>query len=262
MRTIDIFVGDDDVSLCLKAREPVHFAVQRLPSLRRTTGPRTWPLGRVQPFLGVARLDSCDPHFLRGSSTDKDLVFLCSQRHGFVVTALDYEQSGARPDAAFVEEAQQSGVLLVYATHSVALARFRFGQESESPASASLRAFGNDRVTMRANSRRSKFLRKLCLELGGDHMLELLGLFVHLVPLHAKHLGQHAFDQVVAHHRPQSHRPACSGQPDPAIGMHGHQAVPLQSPKRHGDCGSRDGKPVRQFSLETVIILSRFFSPL
>jgi len=61
-------------------------------------------------------------------------------------------------------------------------------------------------------------------------MLQALGLVVHPVPFHAEDFRQHALDQVVPHHRPESYLASGRSEFDPAVGAHGDQTVALQAP--------------------------------
>ena len=75
----------------------------------------------------------------------------------------------------------------------------------------------------------------LLLEIGGDGVLQLLGLVVHLVPLQPEDLRQHALDQVMAIQKTIGDVAALGGQRDLAFLAHLDQRIAPQSLDRHGD---------------------------
>ena len=77
-------------------------------------------------------------------------------------------------------------------------------------------------------------------------MLQPLGLFVNLVPLHAEDFAQHALDQVVANGGMVGVLAPRRGEAHNAVLAHFDVAVALQALERHGDGRRRDLKPVGQ----------------
>ena len=89
-------------------------------------------------------------------------------------------------------------------------------------------------------------LDKLRLKVRGDGVFQALGFIVHLVPLHAEKLGEHALDEVVAQGKLVRDLPACSSQSYLTAGQDAHQTVSLQAAQCHGHRRRRNGEPVRQ----------------
>ncbi len=90
-------------------------------------------------------------------------------------------------------------------------------------------------------------------------MLKPLRFVMHLVPGHAEHLREHAFNQVVAQRRAIRRLFTLRRKPDNAIGFYIDITVALQSAKRHRDSGRRYGEPVSECSRDHGLALALGF---
>src|SRR5262249_7589598 len=85
---------------------------------------------------------------------------------------------------------------------------FQLAKKRESSRSTLQRSVSPDIVSMRAHAVCSEPLNQLLLEIGRDRMLQAFRFVMDLIPLHPKHFGKHAFDQVMAESNPLRYRSA------------------------------------------------------
>ena len=77
-------------------------------------------------------------------------------------------------------------------------------------------------------------------------MLQLLGLVVNHEPVHAEHLRQHAFNEVVAADQALCNLSAFFAQPYDAFFVHADQLVAFEPAHRHGDRRRTHFQPTRK----------------
>jgi hypothetical protein len=99
---------------------------------------------------------------------------------------------------------------------------------------------------VRAGAAFAELLSELGLEGRRDGVLEPLGFFVNLVPLHAEDLAQHALDEVMAQGGAIGGFAALLGQAYDAVGAHQDEAIALEALEGHGHGRRRDFKPMRE----------------
>ena len=92
---------------------------------------------------------------------------------------------------------KQAPVTLEHAHHDGAGGGRHFVERPPAAIAAILRRVALHAVSMRAGFAGAEAFQKPALEIGGNGVLQLLGLFVHLVPFHAEDFGQHALDQMM-----------------------------------------------------------------
>src|SRR5271168_5205586 len=103
----------------------------------------------------------------------------------------------ARTDGAFFQEFKQMPVAFVDAADHVILSRLRLGEQEQTAMPPAAGALHLAEVAVRAGAAASELGQQLGFEVWRDSMLQALRLIVHLVPLHAENLGQHALDEMV-----------------------------------------------------------------
>src|SRR5882757_118151 len=88
-------------------------------------------------------------------------------------------------------------------------------------------AFNRGEIAMWTSATRPQFLDQQRFELRGDGVLQSFRFIMSPVPRHAKNLGQHTLDQVVAHGETLSNSSARDAQPDPSVLAHLDHAIAL-----------------------------------
>jgi hypothetical protein len=95
---------------------------------------------------------------------------------------------------------------------------------------------------------RAEFIAKTALKILGNSVLQLFGLVVDFVPLHAENLGEHALDQVMAVKQTSCNRTTFAGETDFTFGGNANQVISFQALDCHRHGGRRDIQPSRQRS--------------
>ncbi len=108
----------------------------------------------------------------------------------------------ARADAALFEKLQQAPVAFVNPADPVVVARLGMSQQQQAAPAPAGWALQFTEIAVRTAPAASQFGQQFGLKISGYGMLQPLRLVMHLVPFHAKHFRQHAFDQVMAKREP------------------------------------------------------------
>src|SRR5580704_8772705 len=134
-----------------------------------------------------------------------------------------YARAGA--NAAMLQKFQQATVTLVNATDAIIFFRFSMGEEQKPTTAAALGALQLAEIAMWTSPPAAQLGEELGFKIWGDGMLQAFGFIVDFEPFHAKHFGQHAFDQVMAESELARDLASGGSEANVAVGLHPNQTI-------------------------------------
>ena len=117
--------------------------------------------------------------------------------NGVVVVAFLHADRDFWAYSQLVEEFEEAGVSFVEACDYVVGVLGCFGESDEASAFDLGGGLGENLIAVGTVALFAELFDEFGFEGGGDGVFEALGLGVDLVPLHAEHLGEHAFDEMM-----------------------------------------------------------------
>jgi hypothetical protein len=185
-----------------------------------------------------------DPDLRRHRAFDSELAAVSFQLE--ILLRRQHLQLNAGANARTVQELQETAIALEDADHRQMFIGDCLIERFQSTPSPVARGVHADHIAVRADAARAQLLDQLPFEFGGNGVLQLLRLIVHLVSFEPEDLGQHALDQVMAIEDAVRDLASCRRERQlPFIGYL-DQAVAAESLDRHRDGGRGDAEPPRK----------------